>query len=193
LELASCRTLSLETKWSFKTNNLLCQLENDILHHHKQTNLIFLTHKMHVSLIPCNYLNLHCIILIPNIILLMRHKSKILLKINNLPYWYWRTKLSASEKSKKRNETLNSRSNKHSGCPDRQLMSKQHENRYKKAELFIVATALICTSSAMREPNAYYLNSNPTHVYIITYSQAWLNVLHNEFSNNYKITLNSEV
>jgi hypothetical protein len=146
LELASSRTLSLETNWSFKANNLLCQLENDILHHHKQSRLIFLTHNMHIWFISYNYLNLHCIIVIPNtIIILVHHRSKI----KNLPYWNWPTKLSASGKSIQRNEIQNSGSHKHSGCPNRQLMSKQHENLYEKNGFFIVATTLICTSSAM--------------------------------------------
>jgi hypothetical protein len=187
--------LCLETNWSFKANNLLCQLENDTLHHHKQSHLIFLTHNMHVSFIPCNYLNLNCIILIPNIIIiLMHHRSKILLKIKNLPYWNWLTELSGSGKSKQRNVTQNSGSNKHSCCPDWQLMSKQHKNR-----LWESWTIHSCNCTNLhpichdREPHAYYLNSKPTLICIITYLQAWLNVLHNEFNTNYMITLNSEM
>lgn len=172
-------------------------MENDLLHHHNQSHLILLTHNVHVPFIPCNYLNLHCIILIPNIIIiLMHHRSKILLKTKCLPYWNWPIKLSASGKSKQANKTQNSRSNKHSGCPDQQLMSKQHENQNRLWESWTSHSCnctnwhLICHDG---EPNAYYMNSKSTLIYINKYLQAWLNVLHNEFNTNYMITLNSEV
>jgi hypothetical protein len=38
---------------------------------------------VHASYIPGNYMNLHCIILIPNRIILMHYRSKILLKVQN--------------------------------------------------------------------------------------------------------------
>lgn len=52
------------------SRQIICSVnwKNDILHHHKLPHLILLTHNVHVSFIPCNYLNLHCIVLIPNII-----------------------------------------------------------------------------------------------------------------------------
>ena len=138
--------------------------------------MILLTHNVHESFISCNYLNLHCIILTPNIIIiLMHHRSKNLLKIKCLPYWNWLIKLSASGKSKQANETQNSGSNKHSGCPHQQLMSKQHENhlweRWTGHSCNCTNLHLICHD---REPNAYYLNSKLTLIYIITYLQAWL-------------------
>jgi len=177
------------------SRQIICSVNWKMIYHHKQSQLIFLTHNMHVSFIPCNYLNLHCIILIPNIIIiLVHHRSKILLKKKNLPYWNWLTKLSTSGKSNQRNEIQNFRSNKHSGCPDRLLMSKQHENRLWESWTIHSCNCtnlhLICHD---REPNAYYLNKKRPLIYIITYLQAWLNVLHNEFNNNYMITLNSEV
>jgi len=44
---------------------------------------------------------------------------------------------------------------------------------YEKAELFIVATALICTSSAMTGNQMHIiLNSKHPLIYIITYLQA---------------------